>query len=126
MALRPDLIPAPADAARAADRPPQRRLRTRAAAGRRTRSVASIALAWPWFDGLAGWALRRFFFPASRLWAAAQLADGSPERFFDAVPMSRRFDERERLEAALAHFDKARARPEAPEAGGQTAAYVPR
>ena len=44
------------------------------------RSLASLAFAWPWFDGASEWALRRFFFPTSRLWAAARTADGLRER----------------------------------------------
>ena len=125
MTSRPNLTPSTADTGITADGPAQRRARTRAAAGRRTRAVAGLALAWPWFDGLAAWTLRRFFFPASRLWAAAQMADGSPERFFDAVPMSRRFDDRERLETALAHFDKERTRAEALEAEWQKVFFGP-
>jgi hypothetical protein len=44
------------------------------------------AIARPWFHGAARWALMRWFFPLSRLWAAASVAEGSVERFAAAVP----------------------------------------
>jgi pimeloyl-ACP methyl ester carboxylesterase len=78
--------------------------------GRWRRVVWSLAFGWPWFDGLSEWMLRRFFFPASRLWAAARLADGSTERFYEAIALPRRREDSARLEAALARFQKARAR----------------
>src|ERR1043165_4163965 len=80
------------------------------AAERFRRNLAGYALAWPWFDGLGAWMLRRLYFPASRLWAAAELADGSAERFWEAVPMRRRLEHSGRLEAVLARCDRAQAR----------------
>src|SRR5262245_55915412 len=68
--------------------------------GRVRRNLAGYALAWPWFDGLSAWILRRLYFPASRLWASAQIADGSAERFWHAVPIQRRLEHGEPLEAA--------------------------
>jgi hypothetical protein len=88
---------------------PRRFLKTHAAAGRRMRWLMSHALGWPLFDPACSWMLRRLYLPASRLWAAAHVADGSPRRFYDAVPMPRRVDDGSRLETALARFDKARA-----------------
>ena len=35
------------------------------------RGVAGTLLAWPWFDRAGLFALRHWFFPVSRLWAAA-------------------------------------------------------
>src|SRR5262249_61187399 len=64
----------------------------------------------PWFDGFGAWVFRRLYFPASRLWAAAQLAEGDPERFWQLVPMPPRPQRRRRLAATLAAFDRARAR----------------
>ncbi len=88
---------------------PRRFLKTRAGAGKRMRWLMSHALGWPFFDPACSWMLRRLYLPASRLWAAAHIADGSPRRFYDAVPMPRRVDDGSRLENALARFDKARA-----------------
>ena len=45
-------------------------------------------VARPWFDRFASWLLARYFFPLSRLWAAARAAEGSPERFYEAVPLA--------------------------------------
>jgi pimeloyl-ACP methyl ester carboxylesterase len=83
------------------------------------RSLASLAFSWPWFDGANEWALRRFFFPASRLWAAARTADGSAERFYDTLGMARHPDDDAKLGVALARFQKARARAAALEAEWQ-------
>lgn len=75
---------------------------------RAVRAVAGTALAYPWFDGAALFALRHWFFPVSRLWAAAREAHGDPQRFYDAVPMQQRFEDRDRLSKALAAFEEAR------------------
>ncbi len=40
-------------------------------------------VARPWFDRVALSSIAYWFFPLSRLWAAARAADGSVERFFD-------------------------------------------
>jgi len=45
-------------------------------------------VARPWFDAAALKALSMWFFPLSRMWGAAMAADGSPDRFFEAVPMA--------------------------------------
>jgi pimeloyl-ACP methyl ester carboxylesterase len=73
------------------------------------RGVAGTLLAGPWFDGAGLYVLRRWYFPASRMWAAAHLADGDSEAFFDAVPMPRRSDFRPRMVEVLARFQAARA-----------------
>jgi pimeloyl-ACP methyl ester carboxylesterase len=83
------------------------------------RSLASLAFAWPWFDGASEWALRRFFFPTSRLWAAARTADGSAERFYDTLGLAQHPDDERKLAVALARFQKARARAAALEAEWQ-------
>ena len=53
------------------------------------RAVAGILFAHPWFDTAAILALRHVLFPASRLWAAAQMADGDLDTFLAAVPLAR-------------------------------------
>ncbi len=83
------------------------------------RSLFSGVFSWPWFDGAGEWALRRFFFPASRLWAAARVADGSAERFYEAAGMARHPNDERKLAIALARFQKARARAAALEAEWQ-------
>jgi pimeloyl-ACP methyl ester carboxylesterase len=95
------------------------------AAYRFRRSIAGYALAGPWFDGFSAWILRRLYFPASRLWAAAQLADGSAERFWQAVPMRGRLEHNGRLEAVLARCDRARTRAQALEAEWQRVFFGP-
>ena len=83
---------------------------------RAVRAIAGHVLAYPWFDSVALFALRHWFFPTSRLWAAARAADGDPDRFYDAVPMPGRFEHRDRLMAALQAFEQARASVNAIEA----------
>ncbi|NOT71499.1 MAG: hypothetical protein HOP09_09525 [Hyphomicrobium sp.] len=83
---------------------------------RALRAVAGTALSNPFFDGAALFALRHWFFPVSRLWAAAREAHGDPQRFYDAVPMPPRFEDRGRLTKALAAFEQARAAANAIEA----------
>src|ERR1700674_5883319 len=98
----------PSDASLPAERPlPQM---WSGVGGKWRRRFAAHVLARRWFDRFSAWALRRFFFPTSRLWAAAELADGSTERFYEAIAIPRRREDSERLEAALARFQKARAR----------------
>ena len=68
------------------------------------------AFGWAWFDRLTLFTLERIFFPASRMWAAARVSKGSPDAFFDAVPMPRRFEDKRHLTVALARFEEALAR----------------
>ena len=54
-------------------------------------------------------ALRRWFFPLSRLWAAAEVAHGSPEAYFDAVrPGKAQPNQRDRVLAVLSRFERTR------------------
>ncbi|HEX2885179.1 hypothetical protein [Vineibacter terrae] len=53
-----------------------------AAIRRAARSPLGAIVARPWVDPVALGALRRWFFPLSRLWAAANAAEGDVERFF--------------------------------------------
>lgn len=83
---------------------------------RASRAVAGTLLARPWFDGAGLYGLRHWFFPLSRLWAAARACHGDAERFWDEVPMPGRLEHRDRLIAALARFETARASVNAIEA----------
>lgn len=76
---------------------------------RHLRRAAGVLLAWPWFDGAGLFALKRWFFPLSRLWAAARAANGDPSAYFAEVPMARRLDQQEQLGQAIARFEEARA-----------------
>jgi hypothetical protein len=49
---------------------------------RAVRSPLGAVVARPWVDPVALGALRRWYFPLSRLWAAANVAEGDVERFF--------------------------------------------
>lgn len=81
-----------------------------------SRGVAGTLLARPWFDSAGLFALRRWYFPLSRLWAAAREAHGDPARFWDAVPLPSRLEHRDRLGKALARFEAARVTASAVEA----------
>lgn len=83
------------------------------------RGMAGLILARPWFDPVALGALRRWFLPLSRLWAAAGVADSSPEAFYAAVPMAGRLEHGARLRRALARFETARVAARAIEAEWQ-------
>lgn len=92
------------------------RLPAERGAARLLRSPLGLLFARPWFDRCALWLLRRWFFPLSRLWAAARLAEGSPDRFYEAVPLAPREREREKLMRALVRFESSRAAVNALEA----------
>ncbi len=66
-------------------------------------------VARPWFDLLVLYFLKNWFFPLSRLWAAARAAEGDVDRFIEYVPLdapSRR--QRKQIAKALNAFDRAR------------------
>ena len=44
----------------------------------------------------------------SRLWAAAEIAQGSPEAYFDAVPYHAQPNQRDRVIAVLSRFERTR------------------
>jgi pimeloyl-ACP methyl ester carboxylesterase len=69
--------------------------------------VVGQLLARPWLDQMTLIALKRGFFPLSRLWAAAGIADGSTDTFWQASGMPRRHEDRDRLAGILARFDEA-------------------
>ena len=66
-------------------------------------------MARPWFDRLTLIFLGQWFFPLSRLWAAARAANGSIERFFEEAPMAPVRGLEGRLRTALTKFEHARA-----------------
>lgn len=76
-------------------------------------SAAGWLFGWPWLDPAASWALRRWYFPLSRLWAAAEVAAGSVERFFEAVPLDPLQSPRYQLGKLLLRFEEARVCAEA-------------
>lgn len=65
-------------------------------------------IARPWFDRMALKALDRWFFPLSRLWAAARAANGSVERYFDEAPLEPASGLRSMLEPRLKRFETIR------------------
>ncbi len=85
--------------------------------------TAGWLLGWPWLDPLARWLLRHWYFPLSRLWAAAGVADGSVERFFEAVPLDPLTSPRYGLAERLAHFEAARASAAAVDAAWRRAFF---
>ncbi|MEQ1695594.1 MAG: hypothetical protein ABL901_07110 [Hyphomicrobiaceae bacterium] len=87
------------------------------------RHVMGWAFGWAWFDRLTLFMLERIFFPTSRMWAAARVSKGSPDAFFDFVPMPRRFEDKPHLTVALARFEEALARSTALEAAWEKAFF---
>jgi pimeloyl-ACP methyl ester carboxylesterase len=73
------------------------------------RGLAGMFLARPWFDRAGLFALKHWFFPASRLWAAARAANGDLDAFWTQVPMAPQPADRQRLAHALRRFEEARA-----------------
>lgn len=73
------------------------------------RSPLGALVAQPWFDRVALRSLTRWFFPLSRLWAAARSAEGSVERYLDDVPMNRSARLERELEGRLRRFESIRA-----------------
>jgi len=87
------------------------------------RSSVGGLLARPWWDRAALWMLARWYFPLSRMWAAARAADGDPERFFAEVPTEPIPALYGRLEALLAQFEVRRAEVSAGEAAWREAFF---
>lgn len=99
------------------------RLRAEDTSGKWLRSPFGALIARPWFDRFALWTLRRWYFPLSRLWAAARAAQGSPAQFYDQVPISPIDRAERRLTEALRGFEGARAAVNALEAEWQRAFF---
>ena len=74
------------------------------------RSPLGGLIARPWFDRVTLRFLSKRYFPLSRLWAAAGIADGSVERFAEAAPLAGLTPAlRERLRQPLADVARYRA-----------------
>lgn len=66
-------------------------------------------IARPWFDNCVLYFLKNWFFPLSRLWAAARAAEGSVDKFIEQVPLAPPSDkQRRQIAKALYYFDRAR------------------
>ena len=74
------------------------------------RSPVGNLIGRPWFDRAAMHMLCRWFFPLSRLWAAARAAEGSLERFLAELPDAPALHSRSLLESRLHRFESVRAR----------------
>jgi pimeloyl-ACP methyl ester carboxylesterase len=85
--------------------------------------MAGWLFGWPWLDPVASWALRRWYFPLSRLWAAASIAAGSPERFFEAAPLDPLRSRRYGLQELLTRFEESRVYAEAVDAAWHRAFF---
>jgi len=73
------------------------------------RSPLGGLFAQPWFDRAALAFLSGWFFPLSRLWAAARAAEGSVERYLAEVGISPSPRMERALESRLARFERVRA-----------------
>jgi pimeloyl-ACP methyl ester carboxylesterase len=89
------------------------------------RSPLGALLARAWFDRLAYYLLTRWYFPLSRLWAAAHEAEGSVERFLQAVPIRLAPRLNDRLAQALQRFEVARGAAAAVERRWEAAFFGP-
>jgi len=96
------------------DRPGGPRLGKEDALARWVRGAFGHLLAYPWFDRLSLWMLSRYYFPLSRMWAAATVSGGEPERFLAEAPLSPAGIDLRRLQSVLT----------ATETAGATAAEV--
>lgn len=99
------------------------RLRSEDAAARRIRGAMGLLLAYPWFDRLSLWMLVKYFFPLSRLWAAATLSNGIPERFLAQVPLPVRGIDLDRVQSVLFQVEAARATAAAVDAAWEEAFF---
>ncbi len=87
------------------------------------RTLKGYAFGWPWFDPVSSWALRRLFVPSSLLWAAAEQAGTSVERFFDAAQLPRKSANEKKLAEALVQTAAARAIAQSRERAWQQAFF---
>jgi len=73
------------------------------------RSPAGRLVARPWLDALVLYLLKNWYFPLSRLWAAARAAEGDIDRFIEQVPLQRPTrSQRKTIAAALRQFERSR------------------
>lgn len=102
---------------------PESYLRTGSGAHGLRRRMMGLAFAWSWFDPLMTFALRRIFFPISRLKAAAEVAGGRPLAFCNAVPMRPRYTDTPHQLRTLARLEQVRARACAVDAAWERAFF---
>ena len=84
-----------------------------------TRSLSRITATGPWFDPIALLALKRWMFPLSRMWAAANESEGDPDIFLRKVPIEKSIRDVDHLIAALTLTDEARTVADATDAEWQ-------
>ncbi len=66
-------------------------------------------IARPWLDRVVLYLLKHWYFPLSRLWAAARAADGDVDRFIQQVPLKAPSkSQRKTIASALHQFERAR------------------
>ena len=80
----------------------------RSALSNRLQTLSSHCAAGPWFDPLALYALKRWMFPLSRLWAAATEAEGDVPHFLQLVPVADNSLDHGRVQDALTLAGEAR------------------
>ncbi len=72
------------------------------------RSPLGSLLAKPWFDRLSLKLLDRWYFPVSRMWAAARIADGSVEKFLSEIDFAASPSVEKKLGRILKQFETRR------------------
>ncbi len=72
------------------------------------RTPLGSLVARPWFDRVALKVLANWFFPVSRLWAAARAAEGSVERYFFEAEIEPTLRVARRIESRLRTFEAVR------------------
>jgi hypothetical protein len=78
-------------------------------ASRLMASPAGRIIARPWLDTCALYLLKNWYFPLSRLWAAARAADGDVDKFIEQVPLEPpTVSQRKTIANALHSFERAR------------------
>ncbi|QQS11421.1 MAG: hypothetical protein IPK81_17815 [Rhodospirillales bacterium] len=92
---------------------------------RAARSPVGAVIARPWIDPVGLAALRRWYFPLSRLWAAANAAEGDADRFIDASGAELRFTRTPSrlITGVLARHERARTRAAAARMAWEDAAF---
>jgi pimeloyl-ACP methyl ester carboxylesterase len=83
------------------------------------RKLKGYAFGWAWFDPVSSWALRRLFVPSSLLWAAAEVAGTSTDRFYEAAHLPKGSVSEKKLADALSQAAHACRKAEAKEAEWQ-------
>lgn len=72
-------------------------------------SPAGRLIARPWLDSSVLYLLKNWYFPLSRLWAAARAADGDIDRFIEQVPLEEPSkSQRKTIASALRQFERTR------------------